>query len=212
MTEQETFYNILIQKTIASLTKNFFEVILVNNKEEAMAHLLNLFDKNSVIGTGGSRTLDEIGFFEKITTKDYPNFLDRKKDLTPEQKSVMQRKALTADFFVSSANGLTKTGELVLLDKWGNRNGAMTYGPIKRVFVIGRNKICPDLQSAIDRTKNKAAVINNIRFDTKTPCTIQGECVDCNSPSRICGVTTIISRCQPPKSILVILVNEDLGF
>ncbi|OHD82911.1 MAG: hypothetical protein A2355_14680, partial [Spirochaetes bacterium RIFOXYB1_FULL_32_8] len=147
----ETFYNILIQKTIASLTKNFFEVILVNNKEEAMAHLLNLFDKNSVIGTGGSRTLDEIGFFEKITTKDYPNFLDRKKDLTPEQKSVMQRKALTADFFVSSANGLTKTGELVLLDKWGNRNGAMTYGPIKRVFVIGRNKICPDLQSAIDR-------------------------------------------------------------
>ena len=95
---------------------------------------------------------------------------------------------------------------------WGNRCGAMTYGPKKKIFIVGRNKITHDLPSAIQRAKDTASVLNNIRFNGNNPCTVSGKCMDCNSKDRICSVTTIIHRCQPPKSILVMLINEDLGF
>ena len=203
----------IIKNTIKSLEKHNCEVIYTDNKEEALNKLKELIDKKSTIGFGGSKSLEEIGFFEYFNTANYPNLIDRNKpDISPEEKSKLQKKALTADFFLSSANGVSQTGELVLIDKWGNRNGAMTFGPNKRIFVIGKNKIKKNLKKAIKRAQDKAAVLNNIRFNTKNPCTKSGKCKDCNSIERICSVTTIINRCQPPKSILVIIVNENLGF
>ncbi len=213
MKEKNQINNPIIIKTIESFEKHFFEVVFCNNKKEALIKLESLIKKDSTIGYGGSKTLEEIGFFEKFTTHDYPNLIDRKKpNITAEIKKELQNKALTSDFFLCSANAVSQTGELVLIDKWGNRNAGMTYGPKKRIIVIGKNKIEPDLNSALDRAKNKASVLNNKRFDTKNPCTSTGKCMDCNTPERLCSITTIIHRNQPPKSIMIILINEDLGF
>jgi len=60
--------------------------------------------------------------------------------------------------------------------------------------------------------KNKAAVLNNIRFNTKNPCVEAGKCCNCKNEESLCSVTTIISKSQPPKSIIVFLINEELGF
>jgi L-lactate utilization protein LutC len=213
MMEIDILNNIIINKTIKSLEKHFFEVKFVNSKEEALLELEKIIDKKSIIGFGGSRTLEEIDFFQKFNIKDYPNLLDRNnQNLTPEKKNEVQKKAILSDYFISSVNAVSSTGELVLIDKWGNRCGPMTYGPEKKIFIVGRNKIVPTLENAIDRASNKAAVLNNIRFDTKNPCTKTGACQNCESENRICGVTTLIHRCFPAKSILIILVNEDLGF
>ncbi len=213
MNENNILSDIIIKKTISSLKNNFFDVLFFNNKTDVLNKLVKIIDKNSSIGYGGSRSLDEIGFFNTFTIKDYPNLLDKKKsNITPDEKLKLQNNALTSDFFLCSANAISQTGELILIDKWGNRNAAITYGPKKRIFIIGKNKIEPDLISAIDRAKNKASVLNNIRFETKNPCTINGKCMDCNSKNRICSITTIIHRCQPPKSILIMLVGENLGF
>ena len=213
MNEKNQLDNSLILNTIESLKKHFFEVIFCNNKDEALNELQNIIKKDSIIGYGGSKTLEEIGFFEKFTTKDYPNIIDRKNpNNTPEIKRELQNKALTSDFFLCSANAVSQTGELILIDKWGNRNAGMTFGPKKRIFVIGKNKIESDLHKALNRAKNTASVLNNKRFETKNPCTTAGKCMDCNTLERLCSVTTIIHRNQPPKSIMIILINEELGF
>ena len=212
MVEKDLLDNIIINKTIRSLENHFFEVIFVNNKEEAISSLEKIIDKKAAIGFGGSRTLEEIGFFTKFNTKSYPNFLDRNSISDQEKKYELQKKAFQADFFISSANAVSSTGELVLIDKWGNRCGPMTYGPKKRIFIIGKNKIEKTLEDAINRASNKAGVLNNIRFDTKNPCTKAGYCQNCESENRICGVTTLIHRSMPAKSILVILINQDFGF
>lgn len=212
MPKKDKFKDIL-EKTKISLEKHNFEVINTKNKEEALEKLKEIINKDSIIGFGGSKSLEEIGFFEYFNTSNYPNLIDRNKpDISPEIKNELQKKALTSDFFLSSANGVSRTGELVLIDKWGNRNGAMTFGPKKRIFIIGKNKIKKNLEKAIKRAQDKAGVLNNIRFDTKNPCTKSGKCEDCESTERICCITTIIHRCQPPKSIIVVLVNENLGF
>lgn len=213
MKEKNQLDDSIINKTIESFENHFFEVVFCNNKKEALNKLISLIDKNSTIGYGGSKTLEEIGFFEKFISQDYPNLIDRRKsDITPEIKKELQNKALTSDFFLSSANAVSQTGELVLIDKWGNRNAGMTYGPKKRIIVIGKNKIEPDLHSALNRAKNKASILNNKRFNTKNPCTSTDKCMNCNTPERLCSITTIIHRNQPPKSIMIILINENLGF
>ena len=213
MQEQKDLDKIIIDKTINSLKKNHFEVILCSDKKEIIKKLSKIIGKNDIIGYGGSRTLEEIGFFDIFTKTNYPNLLDRKKpDITPEEKKDVQAKALTSDVFLSSANAISQSGELVLIDKWGNRCAPMTYGPKKRIFIAGKNKITKDLSSAIDRAKNTASVLNNIRFETNNPCTKKGECLDCNSENRLCGVTTILHRSFPERSVLVIIVDENLGF
>ncbi len=39
-----------------------------------------------------------------------------------------------------------------------------------------------------------------------------GVCTDCNSPQRICRITTILHRKPTLSDISVVLVNESLGF
>ena len=213
MDQKNNINNLMISETIKSLEKHFFKVIYCKNKTEALDKIIDIIDVNSTIGYGGSKTLEEIGFFNKFTTKNYPKILDRRNlENTSEMKKELQNKALTSDYFLCSANAVSQTGELILIDKWGNRNAGMTYGPKNRIFVIGKNKIEPDLHKALDRAKNKASVLNNKRFETKNPCTKADKCMDCDSTERLCSITTIIHRCQSPQSIIIILINEDLGF
>ena len=213
MNEKSSLKDIIVTKTAAALRKNFFQVYIAETAKDALDYLEKTIPLDSSIGFGGSRTLEEIGFFDKFTKQKYPNLFDRNdKALSAEQKRLLQINALGADFFVSSCNAMTKTGELIFIDMWGNRCGGMTYGPKTRIVVASWNKITDDLLSALDRQKNTASVLNNIRFDTKNPCTVSGECSDCSSENRICGVTTVLHRSFPKESVHVIIVKEVLGF
>ena len=213
MNEKSSLTDIKVKQTAAALRRNFFQVYIAETAKDALDYLEKTIPADSSIGFGGSRTLEEIGFFDVFTKQRYPNLLDREdKTLSAEQKRLLQINALGADFFVSSCNAMTKTGELTFIDMWGNRCGGMTYGPKTRIVVASWNKITEDLLSALDRQKNTASVLNNIRFDTKNPCTVSGECSDCSSENRICGVTTVLHRSFPKESVHVIIVKEELGF
>ena len=213
MKEKNKLKEIVISKTAQALSKNFFKVHIADSAKDALDYLVKNIPLESSIGFGGSRTLEEIGFFDEFTKEKYPNLYDRNdKSLSPAQKRLLQLNALGADFFVSSCNALAKTGEMTFIDMWGNRCGGMTYGPKTRIVVTSWTKITDDLISALDRQKNTASVLNNIRFDTKNPCTVTGECSDCSSENRICGVTTVLHRSFPKESVHVVIVKEELGF
>ncbi len=213
MKEIETYNDIILSETVKNLKKNFFDVHSFSNRIEVMDRLKNIINKNDLIGYGGSRTLEEIGFFEHFKKENYPNIIDtRDPILTQEQRIELRRKMLLSDVFLCSANAISQTGELVLIDKWGNRNAALTFGPKKRIIVAGINKITQNLQTAIERAKNKASILNNIRFNTNNPCIKAGKCCNCDREERLCSITTIISKCQPAGSIIIFLVKEDLGF
>lgn len=211
--EEKKMGSVLLERTEKALKDNYFDVETVDSCQEALEILKGVIGQDDSIGFGGSRTLEQIGFFEHFTKESFPGLLDRRSpDLDPAEKRKLMQKALTADVFVSSVNAISRSGELVLVDMWGNRNGGLTYGPEKRVVVAGVNKISIDLAEALDRASEKAAVLNNFRFDTGNPCTKSGRCEDCNTDNRLCNVTTIIHRCKPARSIKVILINERLGF
>ena len=116
------------------------------------------------------------------------------------------------DLFITGTNAVTEEGRLVNLDMMGNRVAAMMWGPKTVLLIIGRNKICGDLEEAMVRIKTYAAPVNTMNLDKKTPCRETGVCQDCKSPDRICNYWTIIEKSFIKNRIKIILVNEDLGF
>lgn len=78
--------------------------------------------------------------------------------------------AYNADVFLSSANALTDDSVLVNIDGNSNRVSCIAQGPKKVIFIVGMNKVCSDLDSAMKRARNVASTANAQRFDIKTPC------------------------------------------
>jgi hypothetical protein len=104
-----------------------------------------------------------------------------------------------------------EAGQLVNLDMVGNRVGGITFGPKHVIVLVGRNKIVPDLGSAMERTRNYAAPANAMRFGLQTPCAKTARCSDCSSPDRICNTWSILEKSYPKGRVKVVLINEDLG-
>ena len=137
---------------------------------------------------------------------------DRDKVETPEEKQEMYLRAFQADYYLSSANAITEDGVIVNIDGNGNRVAAITWGPQHVIFVVGMNKVAQDPEAALKRARSTAAPINAARFDIQTPCQLDGQCHNCNSPQSICNYIHFLRNSSKPGRIIVILVGENLGY
>jgi hypothetical protein len=132
--------------------------------------------------------------------------------LSPETRAEYNRKTLLLDLFVASSNAVSYDGQLVNIDKFGNRVAALSFGPKKVALIVGRNKIAADVHAAMARAKTMAASMNAIRLGQDTPCAKTAKCYDCKGANRLCGITVISQRSFPQGRIHVLLVNQELGF
>ena len=127
---------------------------------------------------------------------------------------MIPKDATDAQVYICSLNGVAETGELVNIDGGGNRLSSGLFGHEKVYFIIGVNKIAPDLEGAIWRARNIAGPKNARRLEKKTPCAVRGDkCYDCKSPERICRALAVLW--ERPTGIgraEVVLVNEPLGY
>ena len=177
------------------------------DKEEALKLALELIPEGSTISMGGCASAQEVGLIKALKEGNY-NYIDRAK-LSPRE-SLMA--AYDSDIFLSSANAITSDGIMVNIDRNSNRVSCIAQGPRKVVFIVGMNKVCPDLDDAMKRARNVAAPANAQRFDVKTPCKETGKCFDCKSPDTICCQFLITRYSRHEGRIHVILVNDNLGF
>ena len=153
-----------------------------DTKEEAAAYLTASI-KGKTVGFGGSMTLEEMGLYEKLK-KENTVYWHWREEMTGDEAKA---KAYLADVYITSLNGVAETGELVNIDGSGNRVAATLTKHERLYFVVGENKIAPDLHRAIDRARNIASPLNAQRLHRKTPCAIKADhCYDCKSPERIC--------------------------
>lgn len=173
--------------------------------KEAADYLDAAVDGKSV-GFGGSMTLDALGLYERLGSHNEVVW-HWKQDPGAARKAAMQ-----ADVYLTSANGLAETGEIVNIDGAGNRVAATLFGHEKVYFVIGRNKLAATYDEAVWRARNIASPQNARRLGKKTPCAVKGDrCYDCRSPERICR--GLVTHWGPMIGMAaeVLLVDEDLG-
>ena len=87
----------------------------------------------------------------------------------------------------------------------------MFFGVKQVILLVGTNKIVQDVEEALERVQKTISPYHAKNLGVNTPCASTGECSDCDSPQRICNITTILSKKPPTVDFTVVLVNEDLG-
>ena len=199
---------LLARKVISGLESRNMSGYYAATREEALKLALSLIPKGSSIAMGGCMSAAEIGLPEALKGPDY-RFIDR--DAAADKRAVMLT-SYDADVFVSSANAMTEDGVLINVDGNANRVSAIAQGPKKVLMIVGMNKVCKDVDSAMKRARNVAAPTNAQRFGLSTPCARLGTCMDCKSPDTICCQILITRYSRHADRIHVILVNDTLGF
>lgn len=211
----EEYWRLRLQQMKEQLESNNFETYVAENKGDAAGIVLNTIipaDKPKTFSYGGSVTMKSMGLVEGIEgTGQIEMLIPDDPKMSVEEKYEIRRQALLVDLYVTGTNAVTEDGHLVNLDMYGNRVAAITFGPKKVVVLVGRNKIVPDLETAMYRIKDYVAPTNAMRLDCKTPCAKTSECADCKSSARICNHWTITEKSYPKNRIAVILINEELG-
>ena len=201
-----------ILRTIKALEKNNMNGYIVASNVDLISKIEELISPKSKVSCGGSMTLFETGVIDHLKSGRY-EFLDRYKEgLTQDEIKEIFRQSFLSDAYVTSTNAITENGEIYNVDGNGNRVAAMLYGPDKVIIVAGVNKIVPNVEEAIIRTKEYASPINAKRLNKETPCTKIGRCVECNSDNRICNEYTLIKRQIDKTRIHVIFLNDNLGY
>ena len=195
--------------TLESAKKNLeargFRVQVFSSGKEAAAYLDAAVD-GTAVGFGGSITLQELGLREMLAAHNevFWHWTDG-----PEA----QTSAARAPVYITSANALAETGEIVNIDGNGNRVSSGLYGHEKVYFIIGVNKVAPDYESALWRARNIAAPKNAQRLQRKTPCAAKGDrCYNCSSPERICAALVVYWKKPTSMDFEVVLVDEPLGY
>ena len=209
-----------LELTLKSLKANHFDARLAQTADEAREMVLEMIPLTARVGIGDSVTLRQIGVIEELAQRGNEVINPFAPELTQAVKknpamrkllSETSRKTFGTDVFATSVNAVTEDGKLVSIDRVGNRVAGTVYAAPKVILVTGRNKIVKNADAAIDHIKNVIAPAHATQKQYKTPCTVTGECTDCDSPDRLCNVTIIIEKKPLHTDISVILVNEDLG-
>lgn len=203
---------IAVNTTIEALKKHGFDARFCATRQEAADAIMAMATDCTTVGIAGTHTVRALGVVPMLQAAGKKLFDHWQYQVGTPEELQCRKDQLTADMFLASVNALTMTGEIVNRDGCGNRVNAMTFGPSKVVLVAGRNKLVPDLDSAIGRIEEVAAPIRAISLKRKTPCVSTGYCMDCDSPERICRITNIIHRKPMFTNITILIVDEELGY
>lgn len=212
MTPNEQRNERLGAKMVKAMQRRHFDAYYCATASEAKAKVNELIPDGACVTWGGTMTVRDMDIPKMLQERGTLKVWDRDKVETPEEKQEMYLRAFQADYYLSSANAITEDGVIVNIDGNGNRVAAITWGPQHVIFVVGMNKVAQDPEAALKRARSTAAPINAARFDIQTPCQLDGQCHNCNSPQSICNYIHFLRNSSKPGRIIVILVGENLGY
>jgi hypothetical protein len=201
----------LLENTAKALRANNFSAEVHASGAEAAAALLRLAGSGKRIGLGGSMTVASLGLPAALE-KAGNTIVTHSHGMPAEERRAVWLAAQASDIYLASPQAVTLDGKLLFVDSNGNRGAAVIYGPRKIVLLAGVNKLARDEQQGLWRARNVAAIANNLRLAKDNPCVKAGRCVDCASPSRICNQVTTLWKRPWSSDILVMLINEELGY
>lgn len=190
--------------------------IYCNNKNQAADKLLEIIPQAASVGVSGSLTLEQLGIVKHLEMRGNKVFNQYKPGITREENLKLRRLGAQADYYLASANAISRKGELVFFSGYGNRIAGISYAD-NVIIVCGINKITENLDEALKRAREYATPLNCKRLNwDKTPCFNDGICRKeiCLFPEykRMCCQILIIEAEISADRLKVILVNEKLGF
>lgn len=194
-----------IAKTAEALRAINVEPILVENEQEALAKIQELIPKGSSVMNGASRTLEQIGFIEYLSSGDHgwTNLhAQTTAETDPVKRGELRKKAAFSDYYLGSVHALAQTGQFVIASNTGSQLPGIVFTAPNIIFVVGVQKIVPTLSDAFDRLEKHVIPLEEQNMQQKYHVG--------TFPSKV----LIFQRENPVigRKVRMILVNKTLGF
>jgi hypothetical protein len=145
----------MLDRVAARIGERNIEVLIVKDGEEARRAVLERLPRGAQVHSGKSKTLQDSGIFDVIWDADQYDAL-RHQYLKMDRKTQAQEiRKLTAapDFMLGSVQAVTEDGILVAASATSSQLGPYSNTAGKVIFVVGSQKIVPDLETALRRIR-----------------------------------------------------------
>lgn len=191
-----------LERAAAALTARGMSARIVATGQEARAAVDELIPDGVLVYNTTSRTIDQIGVDADIrATSRYRSTRDHTETLDPRtQGDEFRRHVSTMDVVVGSVHAVTEDGHAVIASASGSQLAAYAFGALKVIWVVGAQKVVPDLDTAFQRIERHAYPLEDARARETY-----------GMPSVI-GKQLVVSREVVPGRVTVLLVEEALGF
>lgn len=193
-----------VKRAMDALKTRNVNVDIANTKEDALSKIIKLIPPGKDVMTGGSTTLDQIGFTELLKTGKHPwnNLKDKilgEKD--PAKQAVLRKKSVTSEFFLGSVHAVTETGQVMVVNATGSSIPSFAFSSDNVIWIVGTQKIVPTLEDGFRRIREYCVPLEDNRMKS---IGYQGTTI---------GKYLIFEReINENRKITLIFVNEKLGF
>lgn len=196
--------DVTVQKVIAALPARGITPHLVSTKEEALEKVRSLLPEGAELTTGGSQTLEQIGFTELLKSGAHP-WKNLKDAIIAEKDEAKQAKlrleSTLAPYFLASVHAVTETGEILIASGTGSQLPSDAFSSQNLIWVVGTQKIVPTLEDAFKRLREYVFPLEDDRQKTSG-----------NGKGSLIGKILIIEKEAMGRNIHLIFVKEPLGF
>ncbi|MBI4114803.1 MAG: lactate utilization protein [Candidatus Niyogibacteria bacterium] len=194
-----------VQKVIEALAERGIMAILVNNRMEALEKVKSFIPKGASVMNGSSRTLEDIGFVDYLKSgnhgwKNLHEEVLAEKD--PVKQAILRKQAVLSDYYLGSVHAVAETGQLIIVSNSGSQLPHIVFTSPNLVFVVGTQKLAPNLDAALSRVREYVLPLEDKRMK------------DAGMGGSAISKLLIFER-EPVfmrRKVHVIFVNEKLGF
>jgi hypothetical protein len=191
-----------LERTASALTANGFTTEILDDAATARIRIKDLIPEGASVFTGASETLRLSGIDEDI------NSSGRYEALKPRllamdrvvESDEIRRLLASPDVVVGSVAALTETGSLVVASDSGSQLPAYAGGAAHAIWIVGAQKVVPDLSTALRRVEEHALPLESTRAEMAY-----------GRPSAINRLLILNAELQPGRGT-VLLLREAIGF
>lgn len=156
-----------IEKTVEALTKKGMTAEVVETRADALEKIKALIPDGASIMNGSSRTLDEIGYtdYVKKGSHNWKNLHEAiLEERDAEKQAHLRKQSVLSDFYLGSVHAVSEHGEVVIASNSGSQLPHIVYTSPNIIFIVGAQKITPDLASALTRVNEYVLPLEDERM------------------------------------------------
>ncbi|OQR65368.1 hypothetical protein B6E66_03265 [Streptomyces maremycinicus] len=191
-----------LERTAAALRAHGFAAEILDDAAAARARLRELIPEGAAVFTGASETLRLSGIDEDINTGGRYDAV-RPRVLAIDRATgadEIRRLLAGPDYVVNSVAAVTETGSLVLASGSGSQLPANAGGAAHAVWIVGAQKVVPDLGTALRRVEEHALPLEDARAQA-----VYG------TPGAVNRLLVLKAEPRPGRGT-VLLLRETIGF
>jgi hypothetical protein len=191
-----------LERAAAALWDHGFAVEILDDVAAARTRVEELIPDGASVFTSASETLRLSGIDADI------NSSGRYRAIKPQVLAIdratgadeIRRLLAAPDFVVGSVAALTETGSLVVASGSGSQIPAYGGGAGRAIWIVGAQKVVPDLATALRRVEEHSLPLENARAQA-----VYGQ------PSAI-NRLLVLNADPYPGRVTVLLLREAIGF